>query len=240
MCIWALCFSEDKMKHYFTKTETALLAASVLLITLSFIIFDRTNYPALAASLIGAVSLIFSAKGNPLGQALIVVFSILYGMISFNFTYYGEMITYLGMTAPMSVFALISWLKNPYNGSRAEVRVNVIRRGEIFFMFALSAAVTVGFYFILKAFGTANLLPSTLSVTTSFLAVYLTFRRCAFFALAYAANDMVLIILWILAAMEDTGYISVTVCFAIFLVNDIYGFINWRRMYRRQSLSNER
>lgn len=227
------------MKHYFTKTETVLLAASILLITLSFVIFDRRNYLTLAASLIGAVSLIFSAKGNPIGQALIVVFSILYGIISFNFTYYGEMITYLGMTAPMSVFALISWIKNPYNGSRAEVRVNVIRRGEIFFMFALSAAVTVGFYFILKAFGTANLLPSTLSVTTSFLAVYLTFRRCAFFALAYAANDTVLIILWFLAATEDTGYISVAVCFAIFLVNDIYGFINWRRMYRRQTSSNE-
>ncbi|MBD5130354.1 MAG: nicotinamide mononucleotide transporter [Ruminococcaceae bacterium] len=222
-------------KHYFTKTETALWCASVLLITAAFLLFDRGNYLTLAASLIGVTSLIFSAKGNPIGQVLIIIFSVLYGIISFGFAYYGEMMTYLGMTAPMSVFALVSWLKNPYGESRAEVKVNRIHRREVVFMFALSAVVTVGFYFILKAFGTANPIPSTLSVTTSFLAVYLTFRRCAFFALAYASNDLVLIVLWALAAMKNTSYISVTVCFIIFLVNDIYGFVNWSKIYKRQN-----
>lgn len=222
-------------KHYFTKAEIGLLCGSVLMITAAFLLFDRENWLTLAASLIGAASLIFSAKGNPAGQALIIIFSVLYGIISFNFAYYGEMITYLGMTAPMSVFALISWLKNPYGGNRAEVRVNRIHRREAAVMFAASAVVTVGFYFILKAFGTANLLPSTLSVTTSFLAVYLTARRCPFYALAYAANDLVLILLWALAALEDTSYISVTVCFVIFFANDIYGFINWSKIYRRQN-----
>lgn len=222
-------------KHYFTKAETALWGGSVLLITAAFVLFDRTNWLTLAASLIGVTSLIFSAKGNPVGQVLIIIFSVLYGIISFGFAYYGEMITYLGMTAPMSVFALISWLRNPYGGSRAEVRINRIRRRETAAMFAVAVAVTAGFYFILKAFGTANLLPSTLSVTTSFLAVYLTARRCAFFALAYAANDLVLILLWTLAALGDPSYISVTVCFVTFFVNDIYGFVNWTKIYRRQN-----
>lgn len=222
-------------KHYFTKAETALWGGSVLLITAAFVLFDRTNWLTLAASLIGVTSLILSAKGNPAGQVLIVIFSVLYGIISFNLTYYGEMITYCGMTAPMSVFALISWLRNPYGGNRAEVRVNRIYRRETAAMFAVSAAVTAGFYFILKAFGTANLLPSTLSVTTSFLAVYLTARRCAFFALAYAANDLVLILLWTLAALGNPSYISVTVCFVTFFVNDIYGFVNWTKIYRRQN-----
>ena len=37
------------------------------------------------ASLVGVTSLIFIAKGNPIGQALIVVFSLLYGAISYSF-----------------------------------------------------------------------------------------------------------------------------------------------------------
>lgn len=90
------------------------------------------------------------------------------------------------------------------------------------------------FYFILEYFDTANIIPSILSVTTSFLAVYLTFRRSPYFALAYAANDIVLIILWIWASMYDARYISVVVCFIAFLVNDIYGFISWRKMKIRQ------
>ena len=223
-----------KLLFYFSKLELALWSSSIALVLISFIAFDRANYLTLIASLVGVTSLIFNAKGNPFGQALMVVFSLLYGIISYTFAYYGEMITYLGMTMPMAVFALISWLRNPYNGNRAEVRVNVIGRVEQLFMWLAAIAVTVIFYFVLAYFHTSNILLSTLSVTTSFLAVYLTFRRSPYFALAYAANDIILIFLWILASVSDIRYISVIVCFVAFLFNDIYGFISWQRMKKRQ------
>ncbi len=223
------------MKNYFSKLEIILWASSVLLIVGSFCIFDRTNYLTLLASLIGVTSLIFNAKGNPFGQFLMVLFSILYGIISFSFNYYGEMITYLGMTMPMAVFALISWLRNPYKENTAEVKVNTISQKETLLMWVGAAAATTLFYFILAYFNTANIVPSTLSVTTSFVAVYLTFRRSPLFALAYASNDIVLIVLWIMASIYDLRYISVVVCFVAFLVNDIYGYISWQKMKIRQS-----
>lgn len=221
--------------NYFTKSELALWVGSVFMIIVSFVVFDRVNYLTLIASLIGATMLIFNAKGNPVGQFLTIVFSLMYGVISYSFSYYGEMITYLGMTAPMALFALISWLKNPYKGNRSEVTVNRITKKEVIFMLALTALVTYVFYFILKETNTKNLFPSTLSVTTSFLAVYLTFRRSPYFALLYAANDIVLIILWVLASFENTGYISVVICFIMFFINDMYGFFNWLKMQKRQS-----
>ena len=221
---------------YFSTVEIALWVSSVTLITASFFLFDRTGYLTLLASLIGVTSLIFNAKGNPFGQILMIVFSLLYGVISWTFAYYGEMITYLGMTAPMALFALISWLKNPYKGKMSEVKVNRVRGREILFSAVLTAVVTVVFYFILAAFNTANLLPSTLSVTTSFLAAYLTFRRSPYFALAYAANDVVLIVLWIMATAVNMSYLSVVVCFAVFLINDLYGFFNWLKMEKRQMI----
>ncbi|MBQ2661423.1 MAG: nicotinamide mononucleotide transporter [Clostridia bacterium] len=228
-------FSRKGTTGYFSKPEIVLWCSSVMLIVLSFCIFGGGNYLILIASLIGVTSLIFNAKGNPFGQFLMVIFSLLYGIISFTFAYYGEMITYLGMTMPMAVFALISWLRNPYQGNKAEVKVNTISKTETMFMWAMTAAITVLFYFILKYFETANILPSTISVTTSFLAVYLTFRRSSYFALAYAANDIVLIILWILASLYDARYISVVVCFIVFFVNDIYGYISWQKMKKRQT-----
>lgn len=224
----------NRLLNYFTKTEKILWLCSVAGIFFSFIIFDRNSYLTLFASLIGVTSLIFNAKGNPFGQILMIIFSLIYGYISYSFNYYGEMVTYLGMTLPMSVFALISWLKNPFRGNKSEVEVNRINKKEIVFMFALTAAVTAAFYFILDALGTANLIPSTFSVTTSFLAVYLTFRRDPYYAVAYAANDVILIILWMLATVQNISYVSVTVCFAAFLANDIYGFINWANMEKRQ------
>lgn len=220
---------------YFSKGEIALWCASAALIVLSFCIFDREKHLTLIASLIGVTSLIFNAKGNPIGQFLMVIFSLLYGVISFTFAYYGEMITYLGMTMPMAILALIAWLRNPYNGNKAEVKVNSIRKSEIILMWAMAVVITVLFYFILEVFHTANIVPSTLSVTTSFLAVYLTFRRSPYFALAYASNDIVLIALWILASVHDVRYISVVVCFVAFLVNDIYGYFSWQKMKKRQA-----
>lgn len=224
------------MKSYFTKFEISLWITSVLLILISFLCFNKGEYLTLVASLLGATSLILNAKGNPIGQVLIIIFSILYGIISYSFAYYGEMITYLGMSMPMAVLALIAWLKHPYKGNRSEVEVNKISRKEVYFMLFLTLAVTVLFFFILKHLNTASLIPSTISVTTSFIAVYLTFRRSPYFALAYAANDIVLIILWSIAAFSDISYLSVIICFVVFLANDLYGFISWLKMQKRQSL----
>ena len=139
----------SKLKNYFSKSEIALWISSVMLIIISFCVFDRTNYLTLCASLIGVTSLIFNAKGNPFGQLLMIVFSLLYGIISYSFSYYGEMITYLGMTMPMAIFALISWLRNPYNGNKSEVRVNNISKKENFGMWVGTFVITMLFYFIL-------------------------------------------------------------------------------------------
>ena len=225
-----------KIFSYFSKMEIILWSVSVLFIVLSFCFFDRESYLTLLASLIGVTSLIFNAKGNSIGQALMIGFSLLYGFISYTISYYGEMITYLGMTMPMAIFALVAWLKNPYKGNKAEVKVNSISKAEQCCMWLLSLIVTIVFCFILQYFNTANIIPSTISVTTSFIAAYLTFRRCPTFALAYAANDVVLIVLWALASATDIRYLSVVVCFVAFLFNDIYGYICWQQMKIRQSV----
>ena len=79
-----------------TKGKLLLLVASLLIIIISFFIFQNTNYLNLITSLIGVTSLIFLAKGDYLGQVLMIIFSLIYGYISIVFKYYGEAITYIG------------------------------------------------------------------------------------------------------------------------------------------------
>ena len=222
---------------YFTKFEIILWSTSVLAIVLSFVLLKQDDYLTLIASIVGASFLILNAKGNPIGQVLTIVFSMLYGVISYSFSYYGEMVTYLCMSMPMATISLVSWLRNPYKGKRSQVKVNSISKKEVMVLVFVTIVVSIVFYFVLKYFNTANLIPSTFSVTTSFFAAYLTFRRSPYFALAYALNDLVLIILWILASLTDSSYISVVICFIVFLVNDSYSFINWKRMEINQKLN---
>lgn len=218
----------------FSKWERALLISSLLAVTLAFFIFDRREYLRLAASLIGAVALIFCAKGLALGQVFMIAFCVLYVIISYSFSYYGEMATYLFMSLPMAVLSLISWMKNPSAQGKREVKVNRIGRRELLLLALIALSVTLIFYFILRYFDTANLYVSTFSVTTSFVAAYLTMRRSPFYALAYGLNDVVLIVLWILACTEDISYASVVICFVAFLANDLYGFFHWLSMQRAQ------
>lgn len=223
----------------FTKFEIALLSGSTVAILVAFFVAKSRDYLSLGASLLGAVMLIFLAKGNVIGQVLTLVFAAIYAYISYGQSYYGEMITYLGMTAPIAVASIISWLRHPFGGDRSEVKVNTLGGKEYLLLGGLTVAVTTAFYYILRELGTANLIPSTVSVLTSFVASYLSMRRSEYYALAYAANDIVLVVLWVLATIQNIGYISVTVCFCVFLVNDLYGFVNWSRVKRNQRNATE-
>jgi len=200
-------FLKDSFRSL-TPFEWVLWIGSLAAIAVSFFAARGTDYLTLSASLLGATSLIFLAKGNVLGQFLVIAFGILYAIVSYSFAYYGEMITYLGMTLPSAVASMIVWLKNSFRGNHTEIAINALRKREYPVIFALAAAVTVAFYFILRALG-------------------------------YALNDVVLIVLWILATIESLSYLPVAVCFAVFLINDFYGFLSWTRIRRRQQTEHE-
>lgn len=218
----------------FTKFELGLWAVSVSVVTASFIIGGNFRVLTLIASLIGVTALIFVAKGDVTGQVLTVVFSVLYSVISFEFTYYGEMITYMFMTAPIAAMSVYTWIRHPEEKGKREVSIARLSLKKTIMLCITAVIVTVIFYFILRYFNNANLLFSTISITTSFLASALMLFRSSAYALAYGANDIILIILWVMASLEDTAYLPMVMCFAMFLANDIYGFYNWQKRKKLQ------
>ncbi len=220
--------------RYFTKFEWGLWITSLLVVTLSFFVGGRNGVLPLITSLLGVTSLILIAKGDVAGQVLVFIFSILYAAVAWKERYYGEMITYLFMSAPAAVFSIVSWLRNPYATDRSEVKMEKMRAWDLPIAVLLTAAVTFAFYWILRALGNAELGVSTLSISTSFLAAYLLFRRNPYYALAYAANDVVLIVLWCIVSARELSGLSMVACFAMFLCNDLYGFFNWIRLRNRQ------
>lgn len=217
-----------------TRAEWAIWLISIAMVLVSELILGGGSLLSTVASILGVTALIFVAKGYVLGQVLSLFFGLFYAAVSFLVRYYGEMLICLLLTAPMAVFSVVSWLRHPYRDSK-EVEVSRPGRKQVLVLLALAAVVTAAFYFILRALGTASLTVSTISIFTSFLATGLSFLRSPFYALAYAANDLVLITLWLLAIPTDSAALSMVICFAAFLLNDLYGFINWRRMQKRQA-----
>ena len=216
-----------------TKFEWFLWITSILIVTISYIFVPDQKVITIFTCIIGITALIFCAKGFVIGQVLILVFSILYSIISFCFAYYGEMITYLCLSSPAAVCAIVSWIKHPYKQTK-QVEIQKMTQKQYLIMLFLTVIVTFAFYFVLKALNNANLALSTVSVATSFIAAYLIFMRSPYYAVGYAINDLVLIILWILAAIENVTYTPMIACFVVFLINDLYAFVNWKKMEKNQ------
>ena len=216
-----------------TKFEWFLWISSLIIVSISCLLVPQQNMVSLFACLIGVTAVIFCAKGFVVGQVLIVVFSVLYGIVSFWFAYYGEMITYLGISTPVAICAIISWIKHPFQETK-QVEISKMTSKQYAVVSVLTVVLTIAFYFILKALGNANLVFSTISVATSFVAGYLTFMRSPFYALGYACNDVVLIVLWVLATITDPANMPMIACFVVFLANDLYGFVNWKKMEKSQ------
>lgn len=219
----------------FTKFEWALWIFSLVAISVSFFAAGNTNYETLATSLLGVTALIFMARGDPFGMIIMICFCIIYAVVSFFARYYGEMIIYICMQLPCSVTSLVSWIRHPAKEGEAEVKIGKFNAKHLFVIIPLVAAVTTAFYFILRAFDTANLIVSVISVATSLTALYLMILRLPAYALAFILNDVVLITLWSLACLTSLNYISLVVCFSIFLINDGYTFISWLRRKKAQS-----
>lgn len=217
-----------------SRREWMLWIGSLVIVVVSNILSQDVDWLTLVAAMVGVTSLVFAAKGNVWAQILMIVFSVLYGIISYRFRYWGEMITYLGMAMPMAVWSTITWIKNPSKENGNEVAIRKLNWKHSMVLVFFSAVVTGGFYFVLRAFDTPNIVFSTISVTTSFLAASLTMLRSSYYALGYASNDIVLIVLWVLASIENPAYIPVIVNFAIFFFNDMYGFISWRKRELKQ------
>ena len=218
-----------------TKREWSIWLGSIIIVLISNLATKDFDLLTLVAALTGVTSLIFAAKGNVWGQVLMILFSILYGIISFRFRYWGEMMTYLGMTLPMAVWSTITWIENPSENNGNEVQIQSLSKKHIVALCISGIIVTAVFYYILKSFNTPNIIFSTISIITSFIAASLTMLRSSYYAVWYAANDVVLIILWVLASLKDTAYIPVVVNFSIFFMNDMYGFMSWKQRELEQA-----
>jgi nicotinamide mononucleotide transporter PnuC len=222
------------MKAKWNWFEIGLLSVSVVAIIGCFVFSVDKNYLSLASSILGVVTVVFTSKGLLLAPVLSVVYSVIYTIISVSQRYYGEAIIYMLIMIPMQVVTIIGWFKNKKQDSDI-VEVGKVSKKEYLILGGVTVALTFAFYFLLKWLNTAELVVSTISLITSALATYLVFRRCSYYALFYVLNDIILIVLWTIAmSREGVAFLPVVVSFYVFFINDVYGFIRWKKQEREQ------
>ena len=235
-----VCFMEEnKIKTKWNIFEILLLTIGLLSIMISFLLIKEKNILTLISSTLGLLTVFFTAKGLFFAPFLNLVFCIIYTFIAYQNRYYGEMFIYIFIMLPLVTMSIINWYKNR-NTETSEVKINKISKKEYIYLFLISIGLTVALYFLLKVLNTAELLVSTISITTSAIATYLLLRRSSNYAIFYILNDIILIVLWGLVLFKsDVSVLPMVISFIVFLVSDSYGIFRWKRKEKEQNKSND-
>jgi len=231
-----------KIKSFFKSLNVfeILLLTIGLTATIAVSIIFKGNIFAIFTSVLGIISVVMTAKGNILGTILGILQCIAYSIISFKNAFYGEVIFYIAVLIPLNIIVLFQWLKNRSKEDKMIININRLKLQEILIALLASIFVFVGSFFLLKAFDTANLLLSTISISTCSLAIYFNLRREKLTFLVFIINNIIVISMWASSAIRgDLTVLPVIVCSTTNLASNIYGFINWTKLYKNQNKKNE-
>jgi len=173
------------------------------------------------------------AKGKYACYIIGIISTFFYAFVSYNNSYYGEVIIAMCCTLPLMIVGLVNWLKHQDNTNT--VVIKEISKKELIIVLFSQAIMFIGYYYLLKVFNTNNLLVSTFSIVASIIATYLTARRSEYGFVGFIINDIILITLWSIPVIGgNTNLIPVLLCPVLLLINDIYGVYNWKKIKNKQ------
>ena len=215
--------------------EIVFLIVSYIVLTLCFALGTEKNTFSFIVSLVGVSSVMLVAKGLTIAPIVSIVYNILYAILSITQKYYGETIIYTVIMIPLSIISIVSWVKNKNGGKKEQVQVNKISKKEYLILSFVIVVVTFGFYFLLKALHTNELIVSTISLVAPVISAYLMLRRSSNYAICFIVSNVVLIVLWGLSVKTAGAGFLPTICsFVIFTILDVYGLIHWKKEEKRQ------
>jgi nicotinamide mononucleotide transporter PnuC len=211
--------------------------ALVTVITLG-IIFD-SSVLVILDSVLGIITLFLLAKGLVFGNLTEIVTMLIYCVICYSHKYYGEIIINGAIMVPAYVINTISWLKNKSKSGDSIVVDNRVRWKEFLPLAAIFLCSGVGVYFLLRAFDTANLVVSTISVVCGFFAIYFMIRRSVVNYIFYLISNFVRIALWGYVVLQgDLSYLPTIITTIFYVGINIFGIINWLRLGKNQAVEN--
>lgn len=216
--------------------EISFLTLSLFIILICYLLNHDKNMLSLIVSLLGIFTVICGAKGLIIAPFINIIYNVLYIFISFSQNFYGEVLIYIFLMIPLNIITIISWLKNRSNENKNIVKVNKISKKEYSILIIVTIGILFSFYLLLKSLNTSALIISTFSLADSLIASYLLFRRSSNYAIAFIINDIILILLWLTTLTNGKIiHLPIVITFMIFLINDIYGLIIWKKREKLQS-----
>ncbi|MBU7594736.1 nicotinamide riboside transporter PnuC [Metabacillus halosaccharovorans] len=196
----------------------------------------------LISSITGMLCVVLVAKGKISNYYFGIIQTSTYAYISYGYGLYGEAMLNGLFYLPVQFIGIYLWNKHRTNQGVSGEDVKVKRLSKTGWLYTISTAVIliIGYGFFLKYLGGNSIWADSATNVLSVMAQILMLKRFAEQWLLWISVNILSIYLWISVLLSQGGNdFSMLVMWTAFLVNSIYGYINWRKLYSKQTMEAE-
>ncbi|MBD1372828.1 nicotinamide mononucleotide transporter [Hazenella sp. IB182357] len=189
------------------------------------------------SALSGMLCVVLVAKGKITNYYFGIVQTSTYAYIAYTYALYGEAMLNAFFYFPIQFIGIYLWRKNQTSSSikGEDIRIKrMTRKGWVRLTLLVLVSIFLYALFLTNIGGKSVYIDSTTNVL-SIVAQILMIRRFAEQWIFWIMVNIFSIILWLTSLWTTGGNeISMLVMWTAFLVNSIYGYINWTKLYRQQ------
>lgn len=220
-----------------TRFEMGWLAIFTMINLYLFFVWEDSLI-GLISSISGMLCVVLVAKGKISNYYFGIVQTATYAYIAYGYGLYGEAMLNGMFYFPIQFIGIYLWSKNKTkHGVKGEdVTVKSLTKSGWVTTVVTVTIFTIAYGFFLKYLGGNNIWTDSATNVLSVTAQILMLKRFAEQWLLWIAVNVLSIFLWLSALISQGGNdFSMLVMWSAFLVNSIYGYINWRKLYMKQS-----
>ncbi|MEH7009573.1 nicotinamide riboside transporter PnuC [Neobacillus niacini] len=191
----------------------------------------------LISSITGMLCVVLVAKGKIANYYFGIVQTLTYAYIAYGYGLYGEVMLNALFYFPVQFIGIYMWKRNKTEHGVKGVDVTVkslTNRGWLYTILSI-LILTIGYGFFLKYLGGNIVWTDSATNVLSIAAQILMLKRYTEQWILWISVNILSIFLWVTALVTQGGNdISMLVMWSAFLVNSIYGYVNWRKISIKQ------
>jgi len=225
-----------QIKNYFEDWNTYekwwLVLSTIIILGLSY--YWKDNWIGIIASITGIWCVVLVAKGKISNYYFGIVNVIFYAYVAYGWQYYGEVMLNIGYFLPMQFVGLYLWRRNRLKEKKDDVKIKFMTNKQRWIWSTISVVGIIGYGIILQAIGGRSPFIDSTSTVLSVIAMILMAWVYMEQWILWIIVDVASITMWIIVMLEGGNDIAVLIMWSAFLVNAVYGLLNWIKLYKTQ------
>ncbi|RIW30393.1 nicotinamide riboside transporter PnuC [Bacillus salacetis] len=201
-----------------------------------FFAWDDT-FLGFVTSISGMLCVVLVAKGKISNYYFGIVQTATYAYISYGYGLYGETMLNALFYFPAQFVGLYLWSKHKMKDDikGEDVQIKSLSTKGWAYTIVSSIILVILYGILLKALGGKSIWIDSSTTILSIIAQILMLKRITEQWLFWIAVNILSIALWMTALVTQGGNdLSMLVMWTAFLVNSVYGYVNWRKLWIKQ------